>query len=300
MSKETDVAKKGPLALVKEEVVDKVEERVAEMVRKGALHIPADYSAENAMKSAWLTLVETKDRDKKPVLTSCTRASIANALLDMVVQALSPAKNQCYFIAYGDQLVCQRSYFGTMAVCKRVMPNIDEIISQVVYKGDELVYSIVKGKRIISEHKQALGNIDNDNIIGAYAMIIDKNGDIRHTEVMSWQEILQSWKQSQVKPVLQDGTLKADSTHAKYPGEMAKRTVINRACKAIINSSSDAVLLESFNRASEVSTDEEVAGEIAEFANQDFLDIPAETVEKEPEKPGKEEKPGQQTLDGME
>jgi recombination protein RecT len=39
------------------------------------------------------------------VLQACTRDSIANALLDMAVQGLNPAKKQGYFIAYGKQLV---------------------------------------------------------------------------------------------------------------------------------------------------------------------------------------------------
>ncbi len=72
------------------------------------------------MKSAWLILQAAVDKDKKPVLEVCSKNSIANALLDMVVQGLNPAKKQCYFIAYGNGLACQRSYFGTMAVTKQV------------------------------------------------------------------------------------------------------------------------------------------------------------------------------------
>jgi len=49
------------------------------------LLLPDDYSIENALKSAWLILQETVDKDKKPVLEVCSRASIANGLLDMAV-----------------------------------------------------------------------------------------------------------------------------------------------------------------------------------------------------------------------
>ena len=95
---------KPELALVKTDVFDVVEGRVEKLSKSGELHLPGDYSAANALKSAWLILQSTLDRDKKPVLTSCTRDSIANALFDMIVQGLSPAKDQCYFIAYGNQL----------------------------------------------------------------------------------------------------------------------------------------------------------------------------------------------------
>ena len=50
--------------------------------------------------------------------------------------------------------------------------------------------------------------------------------------------------------------------------EMAKKTVINRACKPIINSSNDRTLLRDCIRRSEaVIVDEEVSAEIAEQAN---------------------------------
>src|SRR5690606_24667209 len=106
------------LALVKKDTVDVVAEKVRQFQERGEIHFPTNYSPENALKSAWLVLQETKDKNGKPVLQSCTKNSIANALLNMVVQGLTPAKQQGYFIAYGQQLVFQRSYFGTMAVTK--------------------------------------------------------------------------------------------------------------------------------------------------------------------------------------
>ena len=298
MSKNTQ---ENPLALMKKDVVDVVESRVNDLIHKGELHLPADYSAANAMKSAWLTLQSTLDRDKKPVLSTCTRDSIANSLFDMVVQGLNPAKNQCYFIAYGNQLTCMRSYFGAMHVAKQVAPDIDEIIAQVVYEGDTLKYKIVRGKKIITDHEQALGNVDNSKIVAAYCLILDKDGEIKACEIMTWEEILQSWKQSQVKPVLEDGTLKAGTTHEKHPAQMALRTVVNRACKPIINASGDRALVLAYNRASDVQADQEVADEIAENANGEIIDIEAETPEtdeKQPENEPKAEKAEQQTLEG--
>ena len=290
---------KNTLAIMKKDVVDVVERRIQDLIQKGELHLPEGYSAANAMKSAWLALQSTVDRDRKPALQACTRDSIANALLDMVVQGLNPAKNQCYFIVYGNQLVCMRSYFGAMHVAKMVDPTIGDIIAQVVYEGDEFRYSIERGKKVVTKHEQSLGNVKRDKIIGAYCMVLEKDGTIRNTEIMTWDEILQSWKQSQVKPVLEDGSLKAGTTHEKYPAQMAIRTVVNRACKPIINSSNDNTLIAAFNRASDIQADQEVAEEIAENANSEVIDIddiPAENAEKVAENEQKE--PEQQTLEG--
>ncbi len=64
------------------------------------------------------------------------KTSISNALLDMVIQGLSPAKKQCYFIKYGNKVQLMRSYFGTMAVLDRVTGGAD-ITPVVVRAGDE-------------------------------------------------------------------------------------------------------------------------------------------------------------------
>jgi recombination protein RecT len=125
------------LALVKKDVVDVVAAKVREFQERGEIHFPANYSPENAMKAAWLILQSTFDRNKRPALEICTKDSIANALLDMVIQGLNPAKKQGYFIVYGNQLVFLRSYFGTMAVTKRVT-GAKEINANVIYEGDEV------------------------------------------------------------------------------------------------------------------------------------------------------------------
>src|SRR5690606_36842274 len=112
------MSNQNSIARVKRDTVDVVAERVRHFQERGEIHFPANYSPENAMKSAWLILQETKDRNKRPALDVCTKDSLANALLDMVVQGLNPQKKQGYFIVYGKQLVFLGSYFGTMAVTK--------------------------------------------------------------------------------------------------------------------------------------------------------------------------------------
>src|SRR5699024_11332254 len=59
-------------------------------------------------------------RNHRPALEVCSHDSIVKSLLDMTLQGLSPAKDQCYFIVYGNELQMQRSYFGTVAAVKRL------------------------------------------------------------------------------------------------------------------------------------------------------------------------------------
>lgn len=257
----------------KKTVVDLVDAKVRGMLNRQEMHLPADYSPENALKSAWLKLQEVKDKGGKPVLHSCSQASIANSLFDMVIQGLNPAKDQCYFIAYGDQLSCQASYFGSMAIAKRVDPTIAEIVPGVVYEGDVFRYNITRGKVEIVEHQQELGNIDKDKIIAAYCEIVDHDGGIKKTEIMTFEEIKQSWRQSQANP------FKEGSTHSKFTAEMCKRTVTNRALKPIVNASSDRHLVQSFNRASDVAAEDGFEQEVAANANGEIIDIEAEEVD---------------------
>jgi recombination protein RecT len=273
------------LALIKKDVVDVVGKKVQEFVSRGELHLPPNYSVENAMKSAWLILQNTVDKDKRPVLQVCTKDSIANSLLDMAVQGLNPAKKQGYFIAYGKQLVFQRSYFGTMAVTKRVA-GAKDIFADVVYKGDEFEYTIKNGNKYIMKHIQRIENVDPDNIVAAYCTIIFDD-DRQFTDIMTWAEIQKAWSKSKMNPE------KEGSTHKDFAQEMARKTVINRACKRYLNSSDDgSLLMYHVNRADEVAAEAEVEAEIEENANQELIDVEYEV---EDETPAAEETKEEQT-----
>jgi len=240
---------------------------VRKLQESGELQLPPNYSAANALKAAWLILQETKNKDGRPVLQVCTRESIINALLDMVVQGLNPVKRQCYFIAYGNRLVCQRSYFGSMALVKRVIPDA-EIWFGVVYEGDEFEYEIDRGHKRIRKHVQKVENVKPDKIQAAYCVIERGDGKLVHTEIMTIDQIRQAWKQGQ--SYRENG----DGTHQKFPDQMAMKTVVNRACKYVINSSSDDYLfLHHFNRADEEATEAEMEAEVAANANGRVIDV---------------------------
>lgn len=262
------MAKKN-LSLIKEDTVDVVAAKVDEFRRKGELDLPNNYSAANAMKSAWLKLQETYDKAKNPVMEVCTTESIMNSLLDMVVQGLNPAKEQCYFIAYGKSLVCHRSYFGDIALVKRVA-GAKDVVAQVVRKGDEFEFEIVGGRPKITKHKQTLESLNNE-MVAAYAIIEFEDDRPDYTVIMTIEEIVQAWKQG---PNYKDN---GNGTHQKFDQEMAKKTVAHRAAKPYINASHDDALLSyHIGRSEEERAKREVQREIDENANSEVIDIEPE------------------------
>lgn len=218
------------------------------------LALPSGYSLNNALKSAWFKLQEVKDKYNHAALDVCDPESVGMALMDMAVQGLSPAKNQCYFIVYGNQLQMQRSYFGTITVLKRLERVVD-IDAQVVHKGDEFEIGADEiGHTIVKKFVPKFENLDNP-LIGAFAFIKLADGRIDYT-VMTKKQIDTSWAQSRQHNVQQ-----------KFGDEMAKRTVLNRAAKIFINTSDDSDLLTgAINRATEAEYDRDQEQERKEVA----------------------------------
>ena len=264
---------------VKKETIDVVTSRIKEFQNKGELFFPTNYIPENALKSAWLLIQETQDKDKKCALDICSQASIANSLLSMAVQGLNPDKKQCYFIVYGNKLVMQRSYFGSMSVARAVNQNIEEIYAMIVFQGDEFEYQIIRGKKVVTKHTQKLENVKKDEIIAAYCTVIYKDGKEEST-IMTLNEIKQAWKMSKMYPIDANGNIKKDSTHDKFMADMCAKTVINKACKPIINASDDSNIVARFAKLTDTDAVEaEVEQEIIENANTEIIDIDTETGE---------------------
>lgn len=258
------------VAVKERNITDTVLARVQELENSNQLHFPQNYSYQNALKSAWLILQETKDRNNKPALDVCTKESVANSLFNMVIQGLSPAKKQCYFIVYGNQLQLSRSYFGTIAVTKR-LKGVKDVFAEVIYEGDDFAYEINldTGRKQIIRHAQSFENIDNTKIKGAYAIVLLED-DTRVVEVMNMKQIKASWAQ---------GPTKGNSgAHQNFAEEMAKKSVINRACKPYINTSDDSdLLIEAINDddRAPMAEQDQINYEILEDANQETLDIEA-------------------------
>ena len=211
------------LTLLQKDITDNIARKLDELKKDGGLAIPANYNPANALKSAFFEMTNSASGN---LLEKCSRESIANSLLNMAIQGLSPAKKQCYFVPYGQNLSMQRSYFGTQKVVKS-LTNVDDIWATIIYEGDEFEIEIEGGRERIAKHTTSFLNRDND-IIGAYCIIKKSDGEEVLT-VMTRKEIEASWSQSKNK-----------SVQNKFPQEMAKRTVINRAAKAFINTSDDS------------------------------------------------------------
>lgn len=222
--------------VVQKDVVDSVLAKITKFEETGELKLPANYSAANALKSAWLILQETKDRSDRPALVVCTKESIANALLDMVVQGLSPMKKQCYFIVYGNKLTLQRSYLGTLAIAKRV-GGVLTAVANCVYEGDEFIFSVdpQTGLKKIVKHEQTLETLDANKVKGAYAILVTDDGRVI-VEIMNISQIKQAW--------MQGATKGGSPAHKNFGDEMAKKTVIGRACKLLIGMSDDSALFD--------------------------------------------------------
>lgn len=248
-------------------VTDKVLNSINRMQAEGSLQIPANYSPQNALKAAYLILSEAQTKDKKPVLQACTQESIANALLEMVTQGLNPNKNQCYFIPYGNQLNFQRSYLGTVAITKRI-PGVRDIKAYALYKGDEFEteFDVLSGRLKIKTYNPKLENISKANLIGAFALVVGDR-EILHLEYMTMDQIRAAWNQGQMK-----GNSPA---HNNFSEEMAKKTVINRACKMYANTTDDSdIFAQMLNK-----TSLEVEEEIEANANKEVLDFPDKMIE---------------------
>lgn len=276
MSNEIIKKEANKLPVVKEEanITDNVLNKIQKFQSNGQIYFPNNYSPENALKSAWLKLQDVKDKNGKLALEVCTRESVANALLNMVIQGLNPMKNQCYFIPYGNQLTLMRSYFGSITVAKQ-FGEIEEITAEVIYEGDKLETEIKRGKTLIRTHTRSFENINKAKIVGAYATILYKD-NTEESVVMTLDQIKTSWKKSKLNP---EGK---DSTHSLYTEDMCKRTVINKICKYYINTKDDSnlnMIKQAFETSDEELKESEVEYEIQEKANKEVIDIKPETTD---------------------
>jgi len=132
---------------------------------------------------------------------------------------------------------------------------------------------------VILKHEQKLENINKGQIIAAYCSVFYKDGT-EQTTIMTFDEIKQAWKQSQMNPIDEKGNVKDTSTHGKFTADMAKKTVVNRACKTIINSSDDSSLvIMAYNNTDDDIAEAQAQEEVDNNANKSPLFIDEDTGE---------------------
>lgn len=214
-----------------EDVSSQVLDRVSEMEQAGALVLPKGYHAGNALKSAWLYLQTIEDRNHNKAIDACTKASIANVLLEMVIRGEHPMKH-CYFIPYGNQLTFMEKYTGKLMRAKRDT-EIAEVNANVIREGEEFVYTVdKKGLLQLVSHKPTFQTMGKP-IVGAYAVVVNKD-DSTHLEVMTMDMIQKAWNQGGF-----GDKDRQTGAHKNFTDQMCKKTVIARACKVALESSSD-------------------------------------------------------------
>ncbi len=223
-------------------IVPYVQSTINDMQKNSGLMLPPDYSVGNALNAAYLMLA---DRSQGPSVIDkvekgeITKISMVRALQDMVIQGLSPDKKQGYFVQYGKQLTWSRSYFGSVAIVKR-QKDVDGVpFAQIVYQDDDFeIGNDEEGRTIVTKFQHSFENQDKP-IVGAFAVIKFKDGHREYT-VMTKKEIDQSWSHSKMR---------SGGPKSEFPQEMAKRTVLSRAAKMVINTSDDNdLVIESVNR----------------------------------------------------
>lgn len=247
-------------------LTDLVLDRINQMQNTQNLSLPKNYNASNALNAAFLELQKVQDRNHRPALEVCSRDSVVKSLLDMTLQGLSPAKDQCYFIVYGNELQMQRSYFGTVAAVKRI-DGVQKVRAEVVHQDDQFEIGSNDDMELVV--KKFVPKFENQDkpIIGAFAII--KTDEGTDYTVMTKQEIDQAWSQTRQKN---------NRVQRDFSQEMAKRTVLNRAAKMFINTSDDSDLL---------------TGAINDTTSNEYDDEPRDVT------PTKDEETTQQLLDSF-
>lgn len=270
-----------------------VHNQLDKLVAEGNLSFPARYNASNAIQNAWMIIQDTKDRDNRPALDVCTVGSVMKAMLDTVIMGLNPAKKQVYYIVYGNKLEAQRSYFGTMAATKRVA-GVADIWADVVYENDTFKIGKKRGGWEVLTHETDFMNIDPEKIVAAYCTIEMEDGRT-YTEVMNMAQIKTAWNKSKNSK---------QTVHKEFPDQMAKRTVINRACKMFFNTSDDSdLIIDVFNATGDVYDNEENIPDVVERPSDSRLqalnDIAAKSILPEPKNAVQEPAEAEMSLESI-
>lgn len=212
--------------MAENEIVAKVSNRIEKMKTEQGLTLPANYSVGNALNSAYLILADTSNGPS--MIDKCTPESVYKALLNMTIQGLSPAKNQCYFIPYGQTCSLTRSYMGSMAVVKR-LKGVKSIEAYVVRQGNDFDVASEGEQVVVTKWQMHVDDLDKP--ITYAVCVIEKDDGTKSFTIMTKKQIDVSWSHA-----------KTTKVQREYPDEMAKRTVINRAAKLFINTSDDSDL----------------------------------------------------------
>lgn len=251
------------------QIINQAINQYTSMVEQNVFDIPENYSYKNAIQQARYLLTKPAESGKnagKTIIEVCTPQSILQSVMEMAQKGLNPDKKQCYFIPYGNTCTLSVSYQGNVALAKRSGQDIGDIYGYAVYKDDkfELEFDIVKGTYKIKTYQPNVNEWKKEDIIGAFAVITDKDGEVKYTEYMTMEQIRAAWSM---------GAAKGNSpAHRNFPDQQAIKTVKSRAVKSFVNTADDSDIM-SNDEKSIAYTDNSFKEELEANANTLELDV---------------------------
>lgn len=267
---ENNYNNRNDLQVATKQITDTVLQAVDNMTKNNGLILPKGYNPTNALKSAYLKLVENDliDTDKN---------ALAQALLNMCIQGLNPAKNQCYFIKYNNKVVLMRSYFGDRTSCLN-SGLVKDIQAHVIYDGDKVDLNYDEGYLKVI-HQTSFENLDKP-IKGAYAVAVLPDGS-RLYDIMTMERIKKSWSMSK-------NFGDKNKFQNTFSDDACMRTVIRHLVKNIFNQSSeDNATIDSYCKTTADEYDNDIDNPKRDFAKP----TKEEVVEQQQEETGTEEPP---------
>lgn len=258
-------------------VISQAISQYTEMIENKAFDLPENYSYKNAIQQTRYLLTKPAESGKnqgKAIVDFCTPQSILQSVMEMAQKGLNPDKKQCYFIPYGNTCTLSVSYQGNVALAKRNGEDIGEIYGYAVYKNDEfeLEFNIKKGVFEIKKYVPKVTEWKKSDIVGAFAIITDKKGEVKYTEYMTMEQIKAAWAM---------GAAKGNSpAHRNFPDQQAIKTVKSRAVKSFVNTADDSEIVNNESQ-SIAYTDKSFNNELENKANK--LELEANNFEEIPE-----------------
>lgn len=204
-------------------------ENIRTSVQEGNTSVPEHYDLEGALGSVRRFVAKklNSDRDDERLFLEGSPASLASALCDMLTLGLSLDDKSCYLFRKSrtsSQYVLRRSYYGTEKVVRELYPDCS-IFAAVVYEGEAFdLGTFVNGRPVEILHHPNLECINSQPIVASYAVILDADGKVIGYGLLGKQAL----------DAVRFGNGRPNPVWETYPEEMAKKSAINRACKALV------------------------------------------------------------------
>ena len=281
-------------AITKKNIADSILNQFNELQEQGQLVFPKNYPIGNQLKLIYATIVDKG-------LQTCEPLSVANSIVETVLQGLDVSRTQCYYISYGGKCTMFRSYFGDVTVAKRT-GIVKDIFAKPIYEGDEFELSSDElGRDYVAKHISPFQNRDKE-IVGGWARAIMNDGTYRDC-IMTIKEINASWNMTKAKSNNQFQT--------NFKQEAVKRTVIRRLVKMLFNTEplttqEQKAILASYTRSTDNEyekdnerkyNDVKEVKEVIDFTKKEKVENPfdEEPQEKPQEKPQEEPQVNEKT-----